>query len=80
MGLRRPGDSVARRCCATRPAGTVRPSRRRADHYFKVFEPLGLALWDSHDPVAVLEGMGGWTVERQTYFFGNFQVVTATKH
>ena len=48
--------------------------------YFKVFEPLGLALWDSHDPVAVLEEMGGWTVERQTYFFGNFQVVTATKH
>jgi ubiquinone/menaquinone biosynthesis C-methylase UbiE len=47
--------------------------------YFKVFEPLGLALWDSHDPVAVLNEMGGWTVERQTYFFGNFQVITATK-
>jgi ubiquinone/menaquinone biosynthesis C-methylase UbiE len=48
--------------------------------YFKVFEPLGLALWDSHDPVAVLKDMGGWTVERQTYFFGNFQMITATKH
>ena len=48
--------------------------------YFKVFEPLGLALWDSHDPVAILEHMGGWTVERQTYFFGNFQMITATKH
>jgi ubiquinone/menaquinone biosynthesis C-methylase UbiE len=48
--------------------------------YFKVFEPLGLALWDSHDPVAVLNDMGGWTVERQTFFFGNFQMITATKH
>ncbi|HEY0886270.1 MAG TPA: class I SAM-dependent methyltransferase [Ramlibacter sp.] len=48
--------------------------------YFKVFEPLGLALWDSHDPVAILEKMGGWTVERQTFFFDNFQIITATKH
>lgn len=47
--------------------------------YFKVFEPLGLALWDSHEPVAVLEGMGGWKVERKTFFFDNFQIVTATK-
>jgi ubiquinone/menaquinone biosynthesis C-methylase UbiE len=48
--------------------------------YFKVFEPLGLALWDSHDPMTVLKEMGGWSVERQTFFFGNFQVITATKH
>lgn len=47
--------------------------------YFKVFEPFGLALWDSHDPVNCLEALGGWKCERQTYFFGNFQVVTATK-
>ncbi len=47
--------------------------------YFKVFEPLGLALWDTHDPLNCLESMGGWKCERQTYFFGNFQVVTATK-
>ena len=47
--------------------------------YFKVFEPLGLALWDTHDPLNCLEAMGGWTCERSTYFFGNFQVVTATK-
>jgi SAM-dependent methyltransferase len=47
--------------------------------YFKVFEPLGLALWDSHDPVVLLQDMGGWSVERQTFFFGNFQIVTATK-
>ncbi len=48
--------------------------------YFKVFEPLGLALWDSHDPVTILKEMGGWSVERSTFFFGNFQIITATKH
>ena len=48
--------------------------------YFKVFEPLGLALWDTHDPLNCLNEMGGWTCERTTYFFGNFQVITATKH
>ena len=47
--------------------------------YFKVFEPLGLALWDTHDPLSCLENMGGWACERTTYFFGNFQVITATK-
>jgi ubiquinone/menaquinone biosynthesis C-methylase UbiE len=47
--------------------------------YFKVFEPLGLALWDTHDPLNCLEDMGGWTCERTTYFFGNFQIITATK-
>jgi ubiquinone/menaquinone biosynthesis C-methylase UbiE len=47
--------------------------------YFKVFEPLGLALWDSHDPVAILNEMGGWKTERHTFFFDNFQIVTATK-
>jgi SAM-dependent methyltransferase len=47
--------------------------------YFKVFEPLGLALWDSHDPVALLRDIGGWSAERQTFFFGNFQIITATK-
>ena len=47
--------------------------------YFKVFEPLGLALWDTHDPLNCLETMGGWKCERATCFFGNFQVITATK-
>ena len=47
--------------------------------YFKVFEPLGLALWDTHDPLDCLEGMGGWECERTTCFFGNFQIITATK-
>lgn len=47
--------------------------------YFKVFEPLGLALWDTHDPLECLEKMGGWACERRTCFFGNFQVITATR-
>ncbi len=47
--------------------------------YFKVFEPLGLALWNTHDPLACLDEMGGWKCDRTTYFFGNFQIVTATK-
>ena len=47
--------------------------------YFKVYEPLGLALWDTHDPLISLQAMGGWTCERTTYFFGNFQIITATR-
>jgi ubiquinone/menaquinone biosynthesis C-methylase UbiE len=47
--------------------------------YFKVFEPLGLALWDTHDPLECLEKMGGWSCERATYLFGNFQIITATR-
>jgi SAM-dependent methyltransferase len=47
--------------------------------YFKVFEPLGLALWSTHDPLAQLEAIPGITCERRTVFFGNFQVITATK-
>jgi ubiquinone/menaquinone biosynthesis C-methylase UbiE len=47
--------------------------------YFKVFEPLGLALWDTHDPLACLQDMGGWSCERTTFFFGNFQTIVATK-
>lgn len=47
--------------------------------YFKVFEPLGLALWDTHEPLACLENIGGWSCERTTYFFGNFQIIIATK-
>lgn len=48
--------------------------------YFKVFEPLGLALWDTHDPLKQLEALDGFTCERRTIFFGNFQIITATKN
>lgn len=47
--------------------------------YFKVFEPLGLALWSTHDPVDQLKEMPGFTCERRVVFFGNFQVIVATK-
>ena len=47
--------------------------------YFKVFEPLGLAVWDTHDPLTCLENIGGWLCDRTTYFFGNFQIIVATK-
>jgi hypothetical protein len=47
--------------------------------YFKVFEPLGLALWTTHDPLACLEAIGGWQCERTTCCWGNFQVIVATK-
>lgn len=48
--------------------------------YFKVFEPLGLALWDTHDPVSHLCDGGRWNCERSTCFFGNFQVIAAHKN
>jgi len=47
--------------------------------YFKVFEPYGLSLWNTHDPVQQLEAMPGVTCERHTVFFDNFQVIVATK-
>lgn len=47
--------------------------------YFKVFEPLGLALWSTHDPLAQLKALPGMSCERSIVFFGNFQVIVATK-
>lgn len=47
--------------------------------YFKVFEPYGLALWNTHDPVLLLNAMPGVRCERHVVFFGNFQVIVATK-
>lgn len=47
--------------------------------YFKVFEPYGLALWNTHDPVLQLAAMPGVTCERHVVFFGNFQVIVATR-
>lgn len=47
--------------------------------YFKVYEPFGLALWDSHDPVRLLDEIGGFECERRTCCCGNFQIIVATK-
>jgi hypothetical protein len=58
----------------------TRPRVLRAPGWMSVFEPFGLALWDSHDPLAQLEALGGFNCERRRVFFGNFQVIVATKH
>ena len=47
--------------------------------YFKVFEPYGLALWDTHDPLRYFSAAGDWTSERSTCCLGNFQVVCASR-
>jgi ubiquinone/menaquinone biosynthesis C-methylase UbiE len=47
--------------------------------YFMVFEPLGLALWNTHDPLEQLRAIPGIQAERRIVFFGNFQVIEATK-
>jgi ubiquinone/menaquinone biosynthesis C-methylase UbiE len=58
---------------------TLRVLRALSWTYFKTFEPWGLALWDTHDPVEQLREIGGFSCERRTCFFGNFQVIVATK-
>ena len=47
--------------------------------YFTVFEPYGLALWNTHDPLDCLHRIGAWTCARSTCLFGNFQVIRATR-
>jgi ubiquinone/menaquinone biosynthesis C-methylase UbiE len=76
-------------CRVLKPGGTlfigefhrprIAPLRALSWLYFKVFEPYGLALWDQHDPVAYLRSIGEWKLVRNTYFFSNFQMITATK-
>jgi ubiquinone/menaquinone biosynthesis C-methylase UbiE len=84
------GEVLAEACRVLAPGGKlflaefhrphVRVLRALSWIYFKVFEPLGLALWNSHDPLAALQAMPCIAkVERRTVFFGNFQVITATK-
>jgi SAM-dependent methyltransferase len=46
--------------------------------YFKVFEPYGLVLWGSHDPLPQLQALG-LHCERHRVFFSNFQVIVATR-
>lgn len=58
---------------------SVRVLRLLSWTYFKTFEPWGLALWDSQDPLRQLEELGGLRCEQRTFFFGNFQIIIATK-
>jgi len=55
------------------------PFRALSWLYFKVFEPLGLSLWDTQDPFKLLAQQGDFHCERHTVFFGNFQIIEATK-
>lgn len=82
------GQVLKEACRVLTPGGTLFLAEFHRPHsivlralswaYFKVFEPLGLALWSTHDPLAQLEAMG-MRCERRAVFFGNFQVITATK-
>jgi len=47
--------------------------------YFKVFEPYGLAMWDSEDPLRYFAGAKGWHSTRSTCCQGNYQVLTAAR-
>ena len=47
--------------------------------YFKVFEPYGLALWDTHDPIDCMNRLDTWDSERSTCCLGNYQVIRATR-
>lgn len=81
--------SLAEACRVLAPGGKLflaefhrphtRVLRALSWSYFKVFEPLGLALWSTHDPLRQLSAMPGMTCERRLVFFGNFQVIVATK-
>lgn len=76
-------------CRVLAPGGTLyiaefhRPTRRLMFAfswlYFKTFEPMALALWNTHDPMAHLAAIPGLRCERHTVFFGNYQVITATR-
>jgi ubiquinone/menaquinone biosynthesis C-methylase UbiE len=84
------GQALREACRVLAPGGQLflaefhRPNlwvlRAMSWTYFKVFEPLGLALWDTHDPLKLLQDIGGFSCERQTIFFGNFQIIVATKN
>ena len=47
--------------------------------YFKVFEPYGLAMWDSEDPLRYFADAQGWHSSRSTCCRGNYQVLTAAR-
>jgi SAM-dependent methyltransferase len=83
------GEVVEEACRVLAPGGTLYIAEFHRPHnplmralswlYFKTFEPLGLALWDTHDPMLQLAAMPGLRCERRTVFFGNYQVITATR-
>ncbi|MFQ5586150.1 MAG: class I SAM-dependent methyltransferase [Thermodesulfobacteriota bacterium] len=55
--------------------------RASGNLFFKVFEPYAREMWDSFDPVRILNGEtpNRWEFAKSTYFWGNYQVFSATK-
>ena len=49
--------------------------------YFSFFEPFALDMWGRFNPSALIKSdkKNSWTIEQQTFFYDNFQVISATK-
>lgn len=49
--------------------------------YFSFFEPFALDMWGRFNPGALIKSdkKNSWTIEQQTFFYDNFQVISATK-
>jgi ubiquinone/menaquinone biosynthesis C-methylase UbiE len=49
--------------------------------YFWLFEPFALDMWGRFRPEALIRGdtERGWTIERESFLFDNFQTIAATR-
>ncbi|MCH8347357.1 MAG: class I SAM-dependent methyltransferase [Proteobacteria bacterium] len=49
--------------------------------YFSFFEPFALDMWGRFNPSALItsDEKNSWTIEQESFFHDNFQVVSATK-
>ena len=49
--------------------------------YFKIFEPYATEMWDSFDLAEVIEENtdDSYRIEKDTFFFDNFQVLAAKR-
>lgn len=49
--------------------------------YFSFFEPFAFDMWGRFNPSALIKSDKkiSWTIERETFFYDNFQVISATK-
>jgi len=50
--------------------------------YFSFFEPFALDMWGRFDPSEFIQSDkdNSWAIEKDSYFFNNFQVIAATKN
>lgn len=49
--------------------------------YFSFFEPFALDMWGRFNPSALItsDNKNSWTIEQESFFYDNFQVISATK-